>query len=137
VALLEDWVGTVVLACAVLLAVFVFRRRWLRRRGGTVEMSLRLRHWTFGLARYDHDRLLWFRTFSLSPRPARSYARADLRVVGRRRPHGPEAVAMVHDAVVLQCRDGEQPVELAVPDAAAMGLLAWLEATAPNHSFFG
>jgi hypothetical protein len=128
--------------CAVLLGLLV-RRRWLDRSGGTVDLSLRWRDgrrgprgslgWSFGVGRYDGDRLLWFKTFSLSPRPRHELRRSMLIVRQRRMPHGAEALAVVADSTVLECEHGEATVELAVPSAVLPGLLAWLEA-ASRHS---
>jgi hypothetical protein len=124
-----DAVGAVLLAaCLYLLALFV-RQRMLLRAAGTIEMAMHRRHWTFGLGRYDGQRLLWFRTFSLSLRPARQFPRAELRVVGRREPRGHELVTLLHDAVILDCRSGGERVEIALHDSAAMGLSSWLEAS--------
>jgi hypothetical protein len=123
-----DTAGIVLLlGCLYLGAVFV-RRRLIARAGGVVEMSLHTRHWRHGFARYEGAHLSWFRTFSLSPRAARELPRGDLRVVERREPHGAEALALVHDAVVLTCQAAGETVELAVPPAALLGLLSWLEA---------
>lgn len=129
-----DAVGVLLLlGCLYLVALFV-RRRLLSRHGGTVEMSVRLRHWTFGIARYEADRLMWFRTFSLSPRPRLELPRTDLRVIARRQPHGTEHLHVVHDAVVAQCECAGKPVELALHDTAVMGLRAWLEG-APARTY--
>ena len=127
----------VLLVCAALLGLVV-RRRLLDRAGGTVDLSLRWPDdrraarasigWSFGVGRYDGDRLLWFKTFSLSPRPRHVLRRSMLTVRQRRTPHGAEALAVVADATVIECRHGEATVELAVPSVVLPGLLAWLEA---------
>jgi hypothetical protein len=136
-------VGVALLAvCAVLLAL-VLRRRLLDRRGGTIDVSLRrargseLPHgsfgWAFGVARCDGDKLLWFKTFSLAPRPKQVLRRSSLVIRARRRPHGAETVAVVADATILECEHGGATFELAVSSAALPGLLAWVEA-APRLS---
>jgi hypothetical protein len=127
-----DVVGSVLLFVCVLLIAMVARRWLLSRSGGTLEMSLRERHWRFGVGRYDGDRLSWYATFSLSPRPRRTFARSGLRVVGRRPPRGGEALHVVHDSVILECATAPAAVEIAVPSSALPGFLAWLEA-APRH----
>jgi len=137
-----ELVGIALLAvCAVLLAM-VLRRRWLDRSGGTVDVSMRCRdgaaarrasRWSFGVARYDGDDLLWFKTFSLSPRPRLVLRRSMLTVCRRRTPHGAEALAVVADATVLECSHGASTIELAVPSVVLPGLLAWIEA-ASRHS---
>src|SRR5207302_7685161 len=85
--------GLLMLVLSVSLLGLVVRRRVLDRAGGTVEMSLRLgrhgelphgsMHWSFGVGRYDGDRLVWFKTFSASPRPRLFIDRATLTVSGR------------------------------------------------------
>ena len=132
-----DIVGTfLALLLVVLWALFV-RRRWLSRAGGVIDMSLRMAsdprggrstHWKFGFARFDGDRLLWFRTFSLSPRPRHQLARHALRVRSRRTPHGAETVTLVNDAIVLECAYADALAEVALPEAAALGFMSWLEA---------
>lgn len=98
-------------------------------------MSWRLRHWTFGIARYERDRLEWFRTFSLSPLPRCSLTRGSVQVSARRNPRGTEAWHLVPEAVVLECANGDGFVEIALPAPAVVGFLAWLEAS-PSHSRF-
>lgn len=121
-------VGVLVLLVCLALVALVFRR-WLLARGrGTLDMSFRERHWRFGVARYDGDRLSWFATFSLSFRPRRSFARSGLKVLTRRVPHGRETLHVVHDSVILNCVTDGSMIELAVPAAALPGFLAWLEA---------
>lgn len=128
-----DALGIALLVVCLLLVSLVGRRRLLSRTGGTVEMSLRCpelgaRHWSFGLARFEADRLLWFRTFSMSPRPRLVLPRAGLRVEARRAPNSGELVALVPDAVVLECLTAGRRVELALHHRASLGFLAWLEA---------
>jgi hypothetical protein len=135
--------GLLVLVVSATLLGLVVRRRVLDRTGGTVDMSLRVArhgqlpngslHWSFGVGRYDGDRLVWFKTFSPSPRPRRVIERATLTVSGRRSPHGAEAVAVVAGADILQCVAGDTVMEIALPAAAVPGLMAWLEA-APRRA---
>src|SRR3954454_8976394 len=129
------------LLCAMLLGL-VLRRRLLDRRGGTVDLSWRRSSgrwargsvgWSFGVGRYDGDRLLWFKTFSLSPRPRHVLRRSALVLGQRRRPHGTEVIAVIADATVVECTHNGESFELAVPSAALPGLLAWVEA-APRVS---
>lgn len=127
-----DVIGAVLLASCLLLISFVVRRHLLVRQGGTVEMSWRLRHWTFGIGRYERDRLEWFRTFSLSPRPRCSLSRGAVQVSARRAPRHGEAWSLIQDAIVLECSTGESIVEVALPAPAVIGFLAWLEAS-PNR----
>ena len=135
--------GLVLVVLCALLILLVVRRRLLERVGGTVAASWRPQRgghslasslgWSFGVARYETDRLLWFKTFSLSPRPRHVLLRSALVLGSRRRPHGAETVAVVPDATILQCGHGDDVFELAVPSVALPGLLAWVEA-APRVS---
>lgn len=131
--------GVVLLVLCSLLLALVVRRRLLDRHGGTVDLSWRRRRgggvgsgslgWSFGVGRYDGDRLLWFKTFSLAPRPSHVLRRSSLVLGPRRRPHGAEVVAVIADATVVECTHDGERFELAVPSAALPGLLAWVEAS--------
>lgn len=128
----------VILTAVVVMLLVVVRRTLLQRGGGTVLCSLRLgerpggRGWALGVARFGDDHLTWWRVLSLAPRPRRRLDRRALVVVRQRPPHGPEALAVPDGAIVLECRDGSAPVELAMSDAACTGLLAWLESLPPG-----
>jgi Protein of unknown function (DUF2550) len=89
--------------------------------------------WTLGTARYAEDMLEWYRVFSFSPRPRWVFPRRELEVRGRRVPDGPEALALLSGAVVLECSWGERWVELAMADDALTGFLAWLESAPPGQ----
>jgi len=129
--------GAAALALLVLVAGLL-RRIGLQRLDGTIELSLRLkrpghgRGWVHGVGRFAGDELLWFRVFSLSPRPRRRYSRRDLEVLRRRDPSGDELKALQSGAVVMECRTGDRPVELAMSGSAVTGFLAWLEARPPG-----
>jgi hypothetical protein len=124
------------------LGAFLVRRITLLRRGGTVEMSLRLhpdgqqgRGWALGVGRFVGDELQWFRTFSLSPRPKRILLRHDLEVTERRKPTGGESLALMQGSVVLGCANPGGPLELAMTEAAETGFLSWLESAPPGSGF--
>ena len=132
------------LGAALLVLVLGLARRWvLARAGGTVELSLRLkspghgRGWVNGVGRFVGDELRWYRVFSLSPRPRRRYSRRRLEVLRRRDPSGAEHRALQAGAVVLECRAGGRPVEMAMSSSAVTGFLAWLEATPPGATLPG
>lgn len=125
----------------VVVAVFVaarVRRRLLQRRGGTIELSLRLkprprgRGWVLGIGRFVDDDLEWYRVFSLASGPRRTLSRRDLQVVGRREPDRTETYALLQGAVVMECRTSAGPVELGMDPSAVTGFLAWLEARPPG-----
>ena len=126
------------LACAaVLLLAVAARRRGLQAAGVTVELSLRLkrpghgRGWVNGVGRFVGDELRWYRVFSLSPRPRRVLSRRTLEVVRRRAPSGAEHRALLDGAVVMECRVGDRPVELAMQPSTVTGLV-WLESRPPG-----
>ncbi len=128
------------LLLAVLLAVVVARRRFLARSSGTFDCSLRTRldrkgkGWTLGLARYEVDRIEWFRVFDLSPLPRRVLHRADLAVQQRRYPSGPEAFTVMAGSVVVRCASESGPIELAMSDQAYTGFASWLESAPPGQN---
>ncbi len=116
----------------------VVRRRVLSRHGGTFELSYRVRSeragrgWLLGLGRYSGESLEWFRIFSLSPRPKRSWARSDLTYVGRRDPEGVEQMSLYPDHVVVACTTPAGGLELAMGASSLMGFQSWLESGPPG-----
>ncbi|MFJ4688228.1 DUF2550 domain-containing protein [Streptomyces sp. NPDC091377] len=135
--------GVVVALVVVGLFVFGLRRRLIQRSGGTFDCSLRWavpeqgdtsgKGWAYGIARYNGDRIEWFRVFSYAPRPRRVLERASIEVAGRRLPEGEEELALLSDAVVLTCLHRGTRLELAMSDDALTGFLAWLEAAPPGQ----
>ncbi len=136
---LEVAVGVAVLV-ALVVGVLVARRRFLSRSSGTFECSLRTttarlgKGWVLGLARYEADRIEWFRVFDLSPRPRRVMQRSDLHVQERRYPTGPEVYAVMNGSVVVRCSYDRKPLELAMSDQAYTGFASWLEAAPPGQN---
>ncbi len=137
--------GAVLLLAVLGLFVFGLRRRLIQRSGGTFDCSLRWdapveetgesggKGWIYGVARYNGDRLDWFRVFSYAPRPRRTLERSSVYVIARRLPSGEEELALLSDQVVLTCTLGGTRVELAMSDDALTGFLAWLEAAPPGQ----
>jgi len=135
--------GAVILLLAVALFVFGLRRRLIQRSGGTFDCSLRWdvaeqsdtsgKGWGYGIARYNGDRVEWFRVFSYAPRPRRVLERSAIEVAGRRAPEGEEELALLSDAVILTCLHRGVRLELAMSDDALTGFLAWLEAAPPGQ----
>ncbi|MFC9531179.1 DUF2550 domain-containing protein [Streptomyces sp. NPDC056975] len=129
----------------VLLGLFVFglRRRLIQRSGGTFDCSLRWdvpeggdasgKGWGYGVARYNGDRIEWFRVFSYAIRPRRTLERSAIEVTGRRSPEGEEELALLSDAIVLACSHRGSRLELAMSEDALTGFLAWLEAAPPGQ----
>ncbi|AXG80306.1 DUF2550 domain-containing protein [Streptomyces paludis] len=135
--------GLVVVLVALGLFVFGLRRRLIQRSGGTFDCSLRWdvseepdlsgKGWVYGVARYNSDRINWFRVFSYAPRPRRTLERSAIEVLARRAPEGEEELALLSDAVILGCVHRGVRLELAMSDDALTGFLAWLEAAPPGQ----
>ncbi len=133
----------VVTAFALLFVVgvsaFLLRRLVIARGVGTFDCSFRgdTSHraggWILGVARYEADRLDWFRVFTLSPKPARSLARSRLVILERRLPEGPESYSFFPGWVIVRCAYGAVTLELAMSDPAYNGLAAWLESAPPGQ----
>jgi hypothetical protein len=127
-----------IVAVLLVLGAGLVRRQLLHRGGGTIELSLQLktpghgRGWVNGVGRFAGDELQWYRVFSLSPRPRRSYSRRDLQVLTRRDPSGGEHRALLEGAVVMECDTASGRVDLAMSRSAVTGFLAWLEAVPPG-----
>lgn len=113
----------------------------ISRRGGVVECALRHGDngaWLHGLAEYRGGQLYWHRSLSLRLRPHAAFDRSQIAVLGTR-PAGPgEDVRLGPGLVIVACeailrhRGGppaRRAVELAMSQAALMGLLSWLEAS--------
>jgi hypothetical protein len=138
-----DSAGLLVLLAVLLLGALIARRRFLRRRGATLDCALRIgaaragHGWRLGIVRYTPAHLQWYRVFSVSLQPKFTIVRRSIEVVGRRYPRGFELHSIPHGAVVAQCTartsDG-RPVglELAMGEAALTGFLAWLESAPPG-----
>ncbi|MCF3133759.1 DUF2550 domain-containing protein [Streptomyces olivochromogenes] len=135
--------GVVVALVVVGLFLFGLRRRLIQRSGGTFDCSLRWdvpekpdangKGWSYGVARYNGDRIEWYRVFSYAPRPRRVLERAQIEVAGRRLPEGEEELALLSDAVILACTHRGIRLELAMSEDALTGFLAWLEAAPPGQ----
>lgn len=130
--------GAVLVIVLLVGVALVVRRRLLSRHGGTFELSYRARSvrtgrgWVLGIGRYSGDELEWFRIFSLSPRPRRSWNRKDLVYVDRREPEGMEQVSLYADHLVVRCRTADGDVELAMSRPSLTGFQAWLESGPPG-----
>ena len=138
---LLDAAGALLLLVLCYGIALIVRRRVLSRNGGTFELSYRVRPekagrgWLLGLGRYSGETLEWFRIFSLSPRPKRSWARSRLDYDGRRDPEGVEQMSLYPDHVVICCHTPEGNVELAMGPSSLMGFQAWLESGPPGSSW--
>ena len=121
------------LLLAALVAAFMLRRRFLLSGLGAVEMWLRpagAARWSVGVAWYSGSTLLWYRALSLSVRPNQRLCRLELQVVARRRSTSAD-VSLPSDTVVLTCRTGAGPQELAMDRSTETGFLSWIESAPP------
>lgn len=137
-------VALVALTASVALVSLPLRRRWLAREGGLFECSVRLRTatpgagWVLGMARYGPEALQWFRFFSYSLRPRKSFLRGEVRVRGSREPDAIEAVALYSGQRVVELaeRGAAEPDgriwEIAMDADSLTGFLSWLEAGPPG-----
>lgn len=128
-------VGVLALLLVLGAGLFTLRRLLLSRSVGSFDCSLRrstASGWVTGVARYGPGRIDWFRVFSLSPRPSSGWSQAALSVVGRRQADGGEVFAVLPGAFIVQCRAGQQDIELAMSQDAYVGFASWLEAAPPG-----
>jgi Protein of unknown function (DUF2550) len=126
-------IGALVLALVVTVALGASRLRVLSRRIGSFECSVRPggaagESWTAGIAHYGAGRIDWWRAWSLGPRPACTWWRADLEVVDRAPFLGPGGVPQL----VVRCRYHGRELELTMSDDAFAGFTAWLESAPPS-----
>ena len=133
-----DTAGVLVLLILAYGLALVVRRRLISRHGGTFELSHRVRPdrdgrgWVLGVGRYSGETLEWYRVFSLSPRPKRTFPRESLSYDGSRPALGAERTSLYPDHVVICCRTWSGEVELAMSGASLTGFQSWLEARPPG-----
>jgi hypothetical protein len=133
-------VGTSIALLFVVLALGgVFCRRWLLvRRGGTIDLSIRLstmvtgRGWSMGLGRFVGDELRWYRIFSLSLRPRRVLSRRGLVVSARRAPNERELMVFPENWTIVRCRVHQESFEIAMALPTLAGFLSWVESSPPG-----
>ena len=132
-------IALILLLVVLLVAVFILRRYLLTRPVGTFDCSIRREGaqgtsggWMLGVARYESDRLEWFRIFTMSPRPERVLSRARLLILDRRRPTRAESYAVMPQAFIVRCGYGSGTLELAMSEAAYNGFATWLESAPPG-----
>jgi hypothetical protein len=131
------WIVVAIVALPCVL-VLLFIRRQLIARAGSIEVSLRLstyvegRGWSPGIGRFVGEDFHWYRVFSFAVRPRRIFARRTFVVEQRRRPDAEEQRSLPGQTVVLRCRTGGEPVEIAMAEGTVTGFLSWLEAAPPG-----
>ncbi|WP_311836147.1 DUF2550 domain-containing protein [Cellulomonas fimi] len=131
--IVEVAVGALVLAVVVTFGLGASRLRTLSGRVGSFVCAARPAQppggaWSAGIAQYGAGRLDWWRSWSLSPRPARSWERSELEVLGR---DSMEAAGRP-DLYLVRCRHRDAELELTMSPGAYAGLTSWLEAAPPS-----
>jgi hypothetical protein len=134
-----DTAGALVILALVYAVALIARRRVISRQGGTFELSHRVRPrrgdgrgWVLGLGRYSGETLEWFRVFTLSPRPKRTWRREWLSYDGTREPLGTESLSLYPDQLVIRCQSEGGEIEMAMSLASLTGFQSWLEARPPG-----
>lgn len=142
---MPDWWSWTVTAVALLVACvlvpvvwLVARRRWLAGRGRVFTCALRkagapANAWILGVARFRDSSFEWYRVFSLSLRPSRTFSRAETSVERVRPPDAVEAAELYRDSCVVELGPPHEGVCLAMarPDLTAFS--SWTEAAPPGH----
>jgi hypothetical protein len=154
---LEVVIGLVILCVvgSIILAGFVVRRRVLARNPATFDCSLRRDRsgiawlssgrsglgrkpggWMLGVARYEEDRLEWFRIFTLDPRPGRILQRAQMDLVEWRQPSEDDSHSLLPETVIVRCSYDDGFVELAMTRSDYTTFATWLESAPPGKQPF-
>lgn len=144
-----DWMqwgeaGVIVLVLLLLLPLvgLYVRRRWLSRGTGMFDCALRCpagkNVWMYGVGRYRGGAFEWFKVFSFSWRPRRTFSQGEWLAVGARAAESADGVVLFanQQIVALRSRSGEV-VELGLDPGSATGLSAWLEAAGPGVAKYG
>jgi hypothetical protein len=127
------WVLVAIIAAvALIVSAGVARTRMLSTRVGSFTCSTRAlgdAEFAIGIAQYAEGRIDWYRSWSLSPWPARRWVRDRFHVLGRR----PVEQPAFGDQFVVQCRHGDADFELMMSSSAYSGLASWLESAPPGR----
>jgi hypothetical protein len=141
IAPLEVIVGLLVVF-GVILGGFVVRRHVLARNPATFDCSFRPDRsrkpggWMLGVARYEEDRLEWFRIFTIDPRPGKVLQRANLDLIEWHQPSEPDIHSVLPGALVVRCSYGEELLDLAMTRSDYTGFVTWLESAPPGKQPF-
>ena len=135
-------VGGLLLLFGLIVGIFVLRRRLLGRNAATFDCSLRRDlprkpgGWMLGVARYEEDRLEWFRIFTLDPRPGQVLQRSRLDLIEGRQPTDEEIDSILPESVVARCSYDQEIFELAMTQSDYTGFTTWLESAPPGIAPF-
>ena len=121
------------IAVIVVLALVIARQRHMLRSAGAIPLAVRRgSRWLYGVARYDGEEFRWYRAIDLGPRPTRILHRGQLKVLSRREPNTNELRSLPSSAIIVECRDQNGDITLALADGAFTGFVSWLESSAPR-----
>lgn len=127
------------LVCVAALGLMLLRQRTIATRVGTFVAQVRIggerpheagappsQNLGFvpGTVQYAGDRIEFFRTFSLLPKPTYVWSRDDIEVISR----GRAADLGGQEQYLVQCRFPGGPLDFLMTPAAYAGLTSWLEA---------
>ncbi|HST82271.1 MAG TPA: DUF2550 domain-containing protein [Kineosporiaceae bacterium] len=135
-------VGGLLLLFGLIIGGFILRRRLLGRNAATFDCSLRRDRprkpggWMLGVARYEEDRLEWFRIFTFDPRPGQVLQRARLELIEGRQPTDEEIDSILPESVVARCSYDQEIFELAMTQSDYTGFTTWLESAPPGIAPF-
>lgn len=134
--------GGLLLLFGLVIGGFVARRHLLARGAATFDCSLRrdpIRKpggWMLGVARYEEDRLEWFRIFTLDPRPGKVLERSRLGLLEWRPPADGESDSIMPGWVIVRCSYDQEILELAMTGNDYTGFSTWLESAPPGIAPF-
>ena len=135
------WVFVVcvlLLICA--MASLVARRAWIIRQGVCFDLCVNVetehsaKGWMLGFAVYGSSELLWYRAFSLMPRPKYRFARGTVLIDNRRDPEGVERVALHDGHVIVETTTATGVRQFALDPHDLTTLLSWLESSPPGRA---
>jgi hypothetical protein len=129
----------IIVVCAAVLVLLVLvlvlaRQRFMLRAPGAIPVALlpgAATRWQYGVGRYAGGELRWYRSLGVATRPNRVIERRQVTVVSRRSPLVSEQQSLPATAVVVDLRDGETELQLALGESAYTGFVSWLESSAP------
>lgn len=130
--------GLIVLLLLVLLIAFIVVRRALVIRAGGFDVNWRRgsrdddRGWTLGQARFQGERLVLYRSFSVWPAAAMSLNRAELVLGGVRSPLGAEPDLLPTGVAIVGAQYHGTDWELALTEDALTALRSWVESRLPG-----
>ncbi len=134
--------GVLLVLFGLVIGGFVIRRHFLARSAATFDCSLRKNlerkpsGWMLGVARYEEDRLEWFRIFTLDPRPGKVLQRSRLDLIEWRHPSAAEIDSILPGSVIVRCRYDRDALELAMTESDYTGFSTWLESAPPGIAPF-